>query len=244
MSEQEFKVGDKVITVKTRHLGLFKEGLKTEITKACINSMGGNVRGVYIKDEEGHSVYAHLNEIIHYIDEPELNFKYPKVMILGYGRHGKDTVGEILGDFGYNITSSSFYAANKFIYTSLKDVCGYSSVQECFDDRHNKRTLWYELIKAYNKETPSRLAHEMLKDGFDVYVGLRDDVELQDVKDKGLYDLIVWVDATERLGFTESSDSCKVTAEMCDVVITNNGTLGELRNKVIELFELKEIENV
>lgn len=226
-----FKVGDKVIMLDDSPMDSYKKGdvgviVTTDEKRklACIN-FGGCV----------------LDWASSYNFVVKQKFKYPKVMVLGYGRHGKDTVGDILGDFGYNITSSSFFAANKFIFNSLKDVCGYKTVQECFDDRHNKRVLWYELIKAYNKHEPSRLAHEMLKDGFDVYVGLRDDVELQDVKDKGLYDLIVWVDATERLGgLIESEDSCKVTADMCDVVIENNGTLDDLRQKVIEIFELSK----
>jgi hypothetical protein len=165
--------------------------------------------------------------------------KYNKVLILGYGRHGKDTVADILSAHGYKCTSSSFYAAKKFVFNSLKDICGYKTVEECFDDRHTKRELWYQLIKAYNLANPSRLASEMVtEDGYDVYVGLRDDVELQACKDVDLFDIIVWVDAIERLGFTEDISSCKVSADMCDVAITNNGTLEDLHVKVLRLFDL------
>jgi len=165
--------------------------------------------------------------------------KSKKWLIIGLGRHGKDTAAEYLRDkHGYNFTS--MYAAQKFIYNSLKDVLDYQSFDECYEDRHNWRELWYQLIKAYNHEQGSRIASEMITDGYDMYVGMRDDRELADCKDKGLFDVIVWVDAEERLGVTESKRSCKVTKDDAQVIIYNNDSLEELYSQLDILVKTVE----
>ena len=62
----------------------------------------------------------------------------PKLLIIGHGRHGKDTVSEILcNDFKLSFISSSMFACKKFIYDELKDKYEYKSFEECYDDRHN-----------------------------------------------------------------------------------------------------------
>lgn len=173
----------------------------------------------------------------------------PKLLILGYGRHGKDTVAELLEEFGcFNFMSSSRYAAEKVVYPKLDGV--YVDAEECFNDRHNCRKLWYDLISEYNSEDPSKLAAEMLNDGYDMYVGMRSRREFNDASD--LFDLIIWVDACDRIRPTLfqrlrawwyntnpyepfSNDLNKNDA---DIVICNNGTIVDLMQKVTVLLEV------
>ena len=47
--------------------------------------------------------------------------KKAKLLVIGHGRHGKDTVSEILcQDFKLSFISSSMFACKKFIYNDLK----------------------------------------------------------------------------------------------------------------------------
>lgn len=151
----------------------------------------------------------------------------PRILLLGYARHGKDTVADMLKNYGMTFTSSSIFAARLFVYDALADKYGYKSVEECFNDRVNHRTEWYELIKQFNADNPARLATEILK-VHDIYCGMRDDKELQGCKKLHLFTHTFWVDASKRKE-PESLDSCKVTEADADVVIDNNSSLLSLR---------------
>ncbi len=156
---------------------------------------------------------------------------YPKLLIIGHARHGKDTVAEILKDvFGMTYISSSEAAAKIFLYDLLKEKYGYRNYIECFEDRINRRAEWFDAITEYNKDDRTRLARQIL-DTCDCYVGMRNADEIIACKQTKLVDLTVWVDASERLP-QESSDSFQISKEMADIVIYNNGTLDDLRAKV------------
>lgn len=120
-----------------------------------------------------------------------------KILILGSGRHGKDTAAEILAEMtGMTFSSSSTACVDIFIFDSLKNVLGYKTVDECYNSRHNHRELWYQLICAYNKHDKARLASEILERN-DIYIGMRDAEEYE--ASKHLFDHILWVDASERV---------------------------------------------
>jgi len=52
-----------------------------------------------------------------------------------------------------------------------------------------------------------------------------------------VFDLIIWVDASERIDYVEPSSSISVTKEHADIVLTNNGTLEQLEAKVVKLAD-------
>lgn len=153
----------------------------------------------------------------------------PRIMVIGHGRHGKDTVCEILQThYHLSFTSSSLIAAEHIIYPLVSDR--YSSIEECFNDRHNHRTLWYDLITDYTKEDKTRLGR-VIYNNHDIYCGVRSASELWAINKANLYDLCIWVDAMERCE-PEDTSSITVTKDMADVVIDNNGPLHELLSQV------------
>ena len=157
--------------------------------------------------------------------------KLPKLLILGHARHGKDTLAELLNEmYGLTFISSSQAAADIFIYEDLKDQFGYNNPIECFEDRINHRVLWYDMICAYNSVEKTRLAKEILKKS-DCYVGMRDGAEIDQCNKENLFDLIIWVDASERLP-KEPANSFNIDESYADVILHNNGTYEEFKNKV------------
>lgn len=155
----------------------------------------------------------------------------PKLLIIGHMRHGKDTLAELLEEqIGLKFLSSSLAASNIFLYDALKEKYGYTTPEECFEDRMNRRPEWYQLICDYNKDDKARLAKGILEIT-DCYVGMRDRGEIDECMRQGLFDLIVWVDASERLPL-ESKESFNIDKSCADVIIENNGTFEEFKEKV------------
>jgi len=159
------------------------------------------------------------------------------MLIIGNARHGKDSLAEIMNEeYGLTFKSSSQAAADIFLYDTLKDKYGYTTPEECFEDRVNHRAEWKQLICDYNKDDRARLAKGILEHA-DCYVGMRDRDEIVECIRQGLFDLIVWVDASKRLPL-ESSDSFNIDSSCADVIIENNGTYEEFVEKVIRFGKI------
>jgi dephospho-CoA kinase len=163
-----------------------------------------------------------------------------KVFLLGHGRSGKDLTAEILRDrLGLTFCSSSLFMAKVFIYDALKNAMGYASFEECYEDRHNHRATWHELICSYNAKDPAKLSREIFKE-YDIYVGIRSNVEFEEARREDLVDIAIWIDASDRVP-EEGKESFNIDRSQADFVIDNNGTEGELRariDKLIKLFSL------
>lgn len=165
----------------------------------------------------------------------------PKFLIIGSARHGKDTMAEILSEkYGLTFQSSSVRAAEIFLFSALKDKYGYKTFQECFEDRVNHRAEWKSLISDYNSIDRARLAKDILATS-DIYVGMRDSDEIAECKNQHLFDLIIYVDASERLPM-EGNDSNGISKDDADIIIENNGSLPEFVDKVYRLFDLFHLQ--
>jgi len=164
------------------------------------------------------------------------------IAIVGNGEHGKDVVAEYLQvRLGLTFESSSMFCAKRFIFDAIKGPLGYSTVEECFEDRRNHRALWASLIKAYNHDDPAKLSREILSE-YDMYVGNRSKVELSAAKEEGLVKIVVWVDASRRLPL-EPADSFDIGVEMADIVIDNNGTEEQLFERLYNIVSLFNHKN-
>lgn len=161
----------------------------------------------------------------------------PNLLIISGKRSGKDTMVEILNkEFGLKYTASSQACADIFIYDDLKEKYGYQTPEECFEDRVNHRAEWYNMICDYNKDDKARLAKEILKET-NCYVGMRDRDEITECLKQKVFDLVIWVDASERVE-PESSDSFNIDKSCADIVIDNNGTEQEFYERVMRLGKI------
>lgn len=166
-----------------------------------------------------------------------------RLIVMGYAGHGKDTVCELLRNYGYTFTSSSEFAGKKIVYPVLKEKYGYESWEECFKDRVNHRSEWFNLIADYNKEDGARLGKEIFEEN-DIYCGLRNEREL--VKLVEVYSpyipILIWVDASGRLKTEESITSNTIDPARVTIHIDNNGSRLELAKRVQDLVNF--IENI
>lgn len=156
----------------------------------------------------------------------------PRILLLGYARHGKDTVAEILRDnHGYRFISSSEFVGREIIWETWGRT-RYNSFSAMFEDRINWRELWMNLISEYNTPDKTRTARTMLERGYDLYVGMRRLDELMSARH--LFDYVVWVDRSEHL--PPETGSMDITRENAkpDYVIDNNGTLKDLERNVLD----------
>jgi len=158
------------------------------------------------------------------------------IYIVGHGRHGKDTLADILSiDYGCKHVSSSWFMAENVVFPALKEQYGYETVEQCFEDRINHRAEWFDLIDKANA-TGTELSEAIFKDN-DIYVGIRNKRELDAVKADSRFDpFVIWVDASERLGL-EPSDSMQITIKDADYVVKNNGTYFKLVSEMNSIME-------
>ena len=158
-----------------------------------------------------------------------------KLLVIGHGRHGKDTVCEILRDkYGYSFESSSQFCSRLFIYDMLKDKYGYKSEEQCYADRHNHRQEWYEAICDYNVPDAATLGRAMFAE-YDIYCGLRNKREFFAMQNTGVFDYAIWVDRSDHLP-PESKKSMSLEHWMADFTIDNNGSLADLEFNVEQLM--------
>lgn len=163
-----------------------------------------------------------------------------KLLIIGHGRHGKDTVCEILRDkYGYSFESSSQFCSTLFIYNQLKDKYGYADEEQCYADRHNHRAEWYNAICDYNVPDAATLGREMFE-AYDIYCGLRNKREFFAMQNTGVFDYAIWVDRSDHLPL-ESKDSMSLEQWMADFTIDNNGTLDDLKFNLNQLMRHLEV---
>ena len=157
-------------------------------------------------------------------------FSKPKFLIIGYARHGKDTVAEILRDkYGFRFTSSSEFVGREIIWEQWGKI-RYPTFEDMFADRVNWRELWMQMISLYNTPDKTRTARTMLSRGYDMYVGMRRQDELD--ASRHLFDYVIWVDRSKHQPpETGSMDITQETARP-DYVIDNNGTLGDLEEDI------------
>ena len=154
-----------------------------------------------------------------------------KILIVGHGRHGKDTMAEYLQDnYGLTYNSSSEFCSENVVFPVLKNLYGYKTHEEAFADRHNHRAEWYDLISGYCKNDPSRLGKEIFRVS-DIYCGLRNKREFHSLRNQCVFDYSVWVDRSDHLP-PEPKESNSIEQWMCDYTIDNNADLQELYNNI------------
>lgn len=154
-----------------------------------------------------------------------------RLLIIGFGRHGKDSVGDILRDkYGLRSVSSSEFAARKAVFPLVSDL--YPDCRAAYDDRHAHRELWFHAIRAYNLRPGPMLADQILVD-HDIYTGMRSRAEFE--RSRQSFDLVIWVDASHRLP-PEPAGSMELIADDAGWIIDNNGPPEALPGEVAKLI--------
>jgi hypothetical protein len=152
----------------------------------------------------------------------------PRILVIGHGRHGKDTAAAMLAKAtGGSFVSSSEFAAQKAVFPLVSDL--YPNWQAAYADRANHRELWYHAIRAYNLRPGPMLAEQILEN-HNIYVGMRSRAEFERSRD--LFDLVIWVDRSEILP-PEPGNSMELTAEDADWVLDNNRCLKHLEVQTV-----------
>ena len=178
--------------------------------------------------------------------------KIPNLVIIGPGRHGKDTAAEYLANT-YGLRAPSPWDAGlaemvlplmraTFGCKTAEDVkrirhsIGYSAVgdpTQDFSPLHevNMRAVLYEAITLTGHER----AYDTVMANSDVYIGARRIGELMYVKSKGAK--VIWVDAYDRIPEREGSDSMELTVDEADFIIDNSGTPQEMYDQLDALMQ-------
>lgn len=152
-----------------------------------------------------------------------------KLLVLGHGRHGKDTVSEIIAKkYNLSFVSSSWFLSENIMFNALKDKYGYNDPLECYNDRHNHRKEWFDLIVDYCREDKAKLGRAIFNE-YDIYCGLRNIEEFEQLAP--LITSSIWVDRSMFLP-PESKESMNIPMERADYIVDNNGSLEALYNNV------------
>lgn len=160
------------------------------------------------------------------------------IVVTGHKNHGKDTfckrlVSQFISIEGTPLLRwqcSSTFCGVKAVFPALKDRYGYRTFQECFNDRVNHRNEWYDLITAYNTPDLTRLGSELFAE-YDIYAGLRSINELTALRNSGILDIVIFIDASKRLPLEDES-SMTIKSSDADIIVDNNGTEEEFFNRI------------
>lgn len=159
--------------------------------------------------------------------------RLPKLLIIGYARHGKDTVAELFRDrYGYKFVSSSLFLAERVVRPAMETELGitYETLGDCYEDRVNHRAFWYDKISAFNEEDPGRLAKAVLEEA-DIYVGMRSNREYLGTTE--LFDRVIWVDGSGRGLPPEDRSSMDIDYVPSEMYRIDNG--GKLADTIMQV---------
>ena len=158
-----------------------------------------------------------------------------KLIIIGHARHGKDTAAEYLEEkYGGKFASSSMHNAEKTVFPVLAPLYGYTTVEECFEDRGAHRSEWYNLIAARCADDPATIGREIFEIS-DIYAGLRNKREFHGIVNAGLVDHTIWIDRSDHLP-PEPKSSMTIEPWMTDYIVDNNGSLEDLYFNIDTLY--------
>lgn len=145
-----------------------------------------------------------------------------RILIIGHGGHGKDTVAKLISDAtGNSWCSSSRFAASKILFPLVSNQ--YPDWQAAYADRRNHRLLWFHAIQEQNNRPGPSLIEQMLRE-HKICVGVRSRDEFLDAKQ--LFDLVIWVDRSDYVP-PEGEDSMELNSSDADIIVDNNVNLGK-----------------
>lgn len=161
-----------------------------------------------------------------------------RLMIIGPGRHGKDTAAKYFKYyFNREFQSSSRLAYDEVIWPMLEPLAEYLCTEpffkeEVYENRANYRELFKELICAYNRDDKSRLGRLLFKSA-DIYVGCRARDEFTALLRWDSDIVVIWVEAPGRVGGGE--ETLELEMADADYVINNDMSEQFLARQCLEI---------
>lgn len=146
------------------------------------------------------------------------------ICVLGYTEAGKTTAAEILAE----ILGANYANTSDQLVEELAESLGI----EPDHIRQNKayyRQKLFDFGRARQKEDPLWPQAQQLRTA-NILTGLRNPNELEAARKYKLYDLIIWIN---RPGY-DAGATDKLKPEDADVIINNNGSIEDLRAKLLE----------
>ena len=169
----------------------------------------------------------------------------PKILVLGYGGHGKDEFCYLLKyRHGLAYKSTSLITAERIMIPYFESIgIRYDSAEACFADRRQHRRTWYEEIGNFNKHDASAFARLVLATN-DIYCGMRAFREIDACQRLNLFDAVVWVDRSKHVAPepSDSQDIGQTIVGIPHVRIDNNGSLADLALQTDRL--IREVNRV
>ncbi len=151
---------------------------------------------------------------------------YPRILIVGWGRAGKDELAGFLNSVGYDYGGSTSWAALPYVSAALK-----MHPQLCWEHRHQNRMFWKEFCDGLRKDDPCFLIRIAQNSGR-VITGVRALEEIQAAKAENLFDFILWV---HRFG-NPADPTVTFSSGHATQVIFNNGGLRELHLELLSFL--------
>lgn len=159
-----------------------------------------------------------------------------KILLMGHEGHGKNTVCQLLQkNYGLSYQIASIYYAKNIIQPKLAEKYGYKNELLCWLDRHNHREEWFQLIKEYNLAHTFRTGSKIWSE-FNIYSGLLDIQEYKFLRARKMFDVSIWVDASERVP-SETKSTITVETYHGEHLIRNHSTRSALSRSVDGLME-------
>ena len=148
------------------------------------------------------------------------------IMLVGYGRAGKDIGGEYLEKItGLKFAGTTSKYLTKYVAETLK-----ISEEEAYKDRHENRMYWFNLGNKLRVDDPGFLIKQALLVG-PITGGVRDIAEVVHARQTGLIDLIIWVENKR----VDVDPTVTFGPQDCDYIVQNNGTIEEYQFKLKRL---------
>jgi len=164
----------------------------------------------------------------------------PKVVIAGYSGHGKMEIAKLLSAHGFSCITKTRFIYEKFLFDQLVlDGYDYRTVNKAIKDKRNHQQYFDLSVSKYESGDCSKIAKKLLEE-YNVYVGICDSKELNTLRERGLVDIVIWVDGFTRLGTTDPVSNIDIVESDADFVFDNNGSKEDLEDEIKSFFDYLE----
>lgn len=156
---------------------------------------------------------------------------HPKILIVGWGRSGKDEAGAFLNSIGLPYGGSTSWNALPDVASALR-----LHPQIAWETRHKNREFWKSFCDKLRADDPCLLARRALREGC-VVTGVRDLIEIDKIREEKLFDHILWIN---RPG-TPPDSTVTFGPEKATEIIENDGSLPYFHWKLYQWCRKKSI---